>query len=252
MIRVSIIGSGNVAHHLIMAFEKSPTIQLIQVFARNPENISQSISTQIITNNINLLGEADVYIIAVSDSAIENVSASLPFNDRLVVHTSGSIPIDMLNSKNRRGVFYPLQTFTKSRETDLNNVPLCLESENQKDLEILTNMAKAVSGTPYNISSIQRKALHVAAVFVNNFTNHLYDIGAEICSRNNIPFNILKPLIRETAEKVMKISPQEAQTGPAKRKDSDTIESHLAFLSDENEHTIYKILTQSIQHGKKL
>jgi len=235
-----------------MAFEKSPTIQLIQVFARNPENISQSISTQIITNNINLLGEADVYIIAVSDSAIENVSASLPFNDRLVVHTSGSIPIDMLNSKNRRGVFYPLQTFTKSRETDLNNVPLCLESENQKDLEILTNMAKAVSGTPYNISSIQRKALHVAAVFVNNFTNHLYDIGAEICSRNNIPFNILKPLIRETAEKVMKISPQEAQTGPAKRKDSDTIESHLAFLSDENEHTIYKILTQSIQHGKKL
>ena len=252
MIRVSIIGSGNVAHHLIMAFEKSPTIQLIQVFARNPENISQSISTQIITSDINSLGEADVYIIAVSDSAIENVSASLPFNNRLVVHTSGSIPIDTLNSKNRKGVFYPLQTFTKSRETDLNNVPLCLESENQKDLEILTNIAKAVSGTPYNISSEQRKALHVAAVFVSNFTNHLYDIGAGICSRNNIPFNILKPLIRETAEKVMKISPKEAQTGPAKRKDRDTIESHLAFLSDENEHTIYKILTQSIQHGKKL
>ena len=114
-------------------------------------------------------------------------------------------------------------------------------------------MATAISDNVHAINSHQRKALHVAAVFVNNFTNYLYQLGNEICIENHVPFDILKPLILETADKLLTLSPKEAQTGPAKRNDVSTIEAHESFLSNENQSTIYKILTQSIQnHGKKL
>jgi predicted short-subunit dehydrogenase-like oxidoreductase (DUF2520 family) len=117
---------------------------------------------------------------------------------------------------------------------------------------VLEKVARSISSSIYQIDSEQRKALHIAAVFANNFTNHLYQIGSEICTQHDIPFDILKPLIRETAHKVMSFAPSEAQTGPAKRNDMTTIQKHLAFLSDENQKNIYQLLTQSIQHGQKL
>ena len=130
---------------------------------------------------------------------------------------------------------------------------MCLETLVPEDYAILEKVATAISDNVHAINSHQRKALHVAAVFVNNFTNYLYQLGNEICIENHVPFDILKPLILETAEKLLTFSPKEAQTGPAKRNDVSTIEAHESFLSNENQSTIYKILTQSIQnHGKKL
>jgi predicted short-subunit dehydrogenase-like oxidoreductase (DUF2520 family) len=257
MIKVIIIGSGNVAQHLIAAFQNSQNlgseIELVQVFSRQPANVSQLLNFNKITDNWDTLAEADLYIIAVSDDAIAQVSSQLTFKNRLVVHTSGSVSLNALDNNNRKGVFYPLQTFTKNKAVDFKTIPICLESENATDFQLLNNVAKAISDTVFTINSEQRKALHVAAVFVNNFTNHLYQIGSEICRENQVPFDILKPLIAETAQKIMTISPSAAQTGPAKRNDIATIEAHEAFLSNENYRTIYKILTQSIQHnGKKL
>jgi predicted short-subunit dehydrogenase-like oxidoreductase (DUF2520 family) len=253
MIKITIIGSGNVAQHLIDAFAKSNSIEIIQVFSRTQKEISPLLDSSKITNDWNALMEADLYIIAVSDDAIASVSSQLPFENRLVVHTSGSAPLTSLNDKNRKGVFYPLQTFTKGKAIDFKTIPFCLETQFENDYALLEKVAKSISDNVYKIDSHQRKALHIAAVFVNNFTNYLYQLGNDICQENHVPFDILKPLILETAEKLLTLSPKDAQTGPAKRNDISTIEAHESFLSNENQSTIYKILTQSIQnHGKKL
>ena len=257
MTKVIIIGSGNVAQHLIAAFQNSQNlgseIELVQVFSRQTASVSHLLDLSHITNDLDALAEADLYIIAVSDDAIAAISSKLPFKNRLVVHTSGSVPLNALDDNNRKGVFYPLQTFTKNKAVDFRTIPICLESENATDYQLLDKVAKSISDKIFAINSEQRKALHVAAVFVNNFTNHLYQIGQEICQEHQVPFEILNPLIAETAQKIMLLSPSEAQTGPAKRNDTATIEAHEAFLSNKNHLKIYKTLTQSIQHnGKKL
>ncbi|MEN2403088.1 Rossmann-like and DUF2520 domain-containing protein [Flavobacterium sp. MC2016-06] len=253
MIRITLIGSGNVAQHLIKAFAKSELIEIIQVFSRKKENLTHLLDSKQIVTEYSELQISDLCIIAVSDNAITEVSKQLPFKNQLVVHTSGAAPLQTLDAKNRRGVFYPLQTFSKNKEVDFSIIPICLEAENQDDFKVLETVAKSISNAVFAISSEQRKALHVAAVFVNNFTNHLYQIGQEICEEHQVPFEILKPLIQETSDKINTLNPIGAQTGPAKRHDSSTIEAHLAYLNLDNQKNIYKILTQSIQNnGKKL
>ncbi|MBZ4042473.1 Rossmann-like and DUF2520 domain-containing protein [Flavobacterium hibisci] len=251
MIKITVIGSGNVAQHLIKAFTKSEQIEIVQVYSRKKESVLNLVNADRIVTEFANLHESDLYIISVSDDAILEVSEQLPFKNQLVVHTSGTTSIDVLDSKNRKGVFYPLQTFSKAKSVDFSIIPICLEAENPEDYTILDTVAKSISEAVFSISSEQRKALHVSAVFVNNFTNHLYQIGQEICVNNQVPFDILKPLILETADKIKVLSPANAQTGPAKRHDSTTIEAHLNYLTDENQRNIYKLLTQSIQHNGK-
>ncbi len=253
MIKLVLIGSGNVAQHLISSFVGSKDIDLVQVFSRQKEAVSTLFDSNKITNNFTDLVVADLYILAVSDDSIAEVSSQLSFENRLVVHTAGSVSMDFLDQKNRRGVFYPLQTFSKNRTVDFSAIPICLETEFDADFEILEKVAKALSNQVFKINETQRQSLHVSAVFANNFVNHLYQISNAICAENNIPFEVLKPLILETANKVMTLSPSEAQTGPAIRNDIKTIERHLSFLTNENQVKIYKILTQSIlQNGTKL
>ncbi|WP_162128267.1 Rossmann-like and DUF2520 domain-containing protein [Flavobacterium phycosphaerae] len=253
MIRVTLIGSGNVAQHLIQAFSQTTAVELVQVFSRQPETVAHLVSAHQIISDFNKLQKVDLIIIAVIDDAISEVSNQIPFENQLVVHTSGSVAMEALNAKNRRGVFYPLQTFSKAKAINFKVVPICLETENDGDYNTLETVAKAISNVIYRINSEQRKALHVAAVFVSNFVNHLYQIGETICTENQLDFAILKPLIQETADKILTLSPAEAQTGPAKRQDSQTINTHLAFLTDDHQKEIYKLLTKSIiDNGKKL
>jgi len=253
MFKIVIIGSGNVATHLIQAFSENETVDLIQAFARKKENLLSFIAPGKIIDNLSDLKEADLYIIAVSDDAIEQVAKQISFENKLVVHTSGSYDFSWISNKNRKGVFYPLQTFSKNKAVDFKTIPLCLEAENEADYAVLEKIAKSVSDKVYQINYRQRQSLHVAAVFVNNFVNHLYHIGSEICDNNQVDFGILKPLIEETANKINQLPPKEAQTGPAKRQDFNTIERHLNFISDDNQKNIYQMLTQSIlSNGKKL
>ena len=253
MISITIIGSGNVAQHLIKAISKSDALEICQVVARNPDSLHQIIEKDKIISDISLLKDSDLYIISVSDDAIASVSNSLFLKDKLVAHTSGSVAMEDLSDANRKAVFYPLQTLSKKKEVNFKEVPLCIEAQNEADLKLLNEVAKNISDKVFEVNSEQRKSLHVAAVFVSNFVNHLYKIGSDICDEHNVPFEILKPLILETAKKVQVLAPDDAQTGPAKRNDTSTINKHLTILSDENQKDIYKILTKSIiDNGKKL
>ena len=244
---INIIGAGNVVYHLLQALNKSSHYKIQNVAVRSLEKALDFIPEKLTVSHINQLQKADITLISVTDNAIEQVSDAVPYNDSLVVHTSGTTALEVLNDKNRKGVFYPLQTFSKNKEIDFKEVPLCLEAENEVDLNELKNLAKELSDNVFEISSEQRKSLHVAAVFVSNFTNHLYSIGNEICNENNISFNILKPLIKETADKINYLSPKEAQTGPAVRFDTKTTNAHEDFLKNETHKEIYKLITQSIQ-----
>ncbi|WP_395044407.1 Rossmann-like and DUF2520 domain-containing protein [Flavobacterium sp.] len=253
MLEIVIIGSGNVAQHLIKAFKKSKKIKVVQVFARNKESISHLLPISKITSDYNNLKEVPVYFIAVSDNAVAQVSSQIPFSNKVVLHTSGSVAISDLDDKNIRGSFYPVQTFSKNKNIDFTKIPICIETEQETMYKTLDLIAHSISDIVYKITSQQRKALHLAAVFVNNFTNHLYKIGNDICIENQLDFEILKPLIQETANKIVNLSPNEAQTGPAKRNDTQTINSNLNFLTNENQKEIYKLLTKSIiDNGKKL
>lgn len=249
MIRVVLLGAGNVATHLVNAFSNANNIDLVQTYARKKSSLKHiqknNIST---TTNLDDLKDADVYIIAIADDSISTFSSQLEIKkNALVVHTSGSVAMNAINNNFRKGVFYPLQTFSKEKSINFRSVPLCLEAEHNKDLVVLEKLASAISNAVYFINSKQRESLHVAAVFVNNFTNHLYHIGKTICSEHEVPFAILQPLIQETAKKILDLSPYDAQTGPAKRNDSNTITRHLEQLPN-NYKEIYSLLTKSISN----
>ncbi|MFL0354595.1 Rossmann-like and DUF2520 domain-containing protein [Xanthomarina sp. GH4-25] len=252
MISVSIIGAGNVANHLLKVFDKTEAVSVKQWYSRDISKISSFKNKVSITDNLLELKEADIYIIAVSDDAIATVSKALPFENRLVVHTSGSVSIYDLDKKNKRGVFYPLQTFSKDAKVDFKNIPICIETIGKKNYPLLKSLAEAISNKVYKINPDQRKTLHLAAVFVNNFTNQLYRVAHEITESEGVEFDILKPLILETAKKVQNLSPYMAQTGPAKRNDKKTIKKHLKQLENEHHKDIYNLLTNSIKktHGR--
>ena len=250
MISVVILGSGNVATHLIHAFLKIDSINLKQVYTRNLTDVASLKSTVPTINDLSLLEQADITIIAVSDDAIAAISSNI--KNSLVVHTSGTVEMNALNNSGNKGVFYLLQSFSKEKEVDFTNIPICLEAENKNDLIKLEKLASLLQGNIYHLSSIQRKKIHVAAVFVNNFTNHMYAIAHDICEDHDVPFNILQPLIQETSQKIKNLTPKQAQTGPAKRNDTETIENHLNLLT-KTQQELYLKITQSIQdHGKKL
>jgi predicted short-subunit dehydrogenase-like oxidoreductase (DUF2520 family) len=253
MINIVILGGGNVAWHLTNALLKNDAVNVVQVYNRNLEKIDCFKNSTSITNNLSELKDADIYILAVSDNVISEISSALNLKNKLVVHTSGSMAMDELKSTSKKGVFYLLQTFSKERKIDFSTVPICIEAETDADLHLLESLANSMSKNCYRINSNQRKSLHVAAVFVNNFVNHLYHIGHEICEQNKVPFEILLPLILETANKITTLPPLEAQTGPAKRNDTKTIEKHTAMLT-KNQQEIYTLLTKSIYntYGEKL
>lgn len=245
MMKVIILGAGNIAQHLYTVFQATENITVAQVYNRSEKALKYFNKVQTTTSLKNLV-EADVYVIAVADDAIASIANKLPFTDRLVVHTSGNVSMHELHKKNRRGIFYPLQTFTKGVQVDFSKIPICLETGEKPDFKILTTIADAMGSAWYKISSEQRRALHVSAVFVNNFSNHLYRIAHEICETNNVPFEILSPLIQETASKINTLTPYMAQTGPAKRGDEKTIDDHLTKLDKDIHKDIYTLLTQSI------
>ena len=253
MIKIAIIGGGNVATHLVNAFSKTKEVALVQMYARNITQIEHLKHKTPITNSLDLLVDADIYIIAVSDDAIANVSSKIDKKNSMVLHTSGSVTINTLRNNGRKGVFYLLQSFSKDKNVNFDEIPFCLEAENKQDLVLLESLAKSIGKKIYHINSAQRKQLHVAAVFVNNFTNHMYKIGADICEKHQIPFEILHPLIQETSAKITELTPKNAQTGPAKRNDRKTIKNHLDLLT-EKQQEIYQLITKSIQNnnGEKL
>lgn len=253
MTSVCLIGAGNVGQQFYQAFKKSEIAKVTQWYNRTKSSISSFENEVTITDEISQLTEADLYILAVSDDHISEISKTLPFSNRLVVHTCGAVNIHDLDKKNRRGVFYPLQTFSKSKIMDFENVPLCIEALDKNDYILLKSIATSLHSPVYKISSEQRLTLHLSAVFINNFSNHLYRISHEISDAKQINFDLLKPLIQETANKIQHMSPYLAQTGPGIRNDKKTIKKHLKLIEKPLYKDLYELLTKSIKntHGIK-
>lgn len=245
MSEIVLLGTGNLATHLFEAFSNHTNYKIIQVYGRTQESAGYFKDKVSITSDFRDLRAADIYLTAVSDHAIQEVIQRIPAQKGLVAHTSGSTPL--LSLAQRNGVFYPVQTFTKNTTVCFSGIPVCVEADSESDTQLLEDMAKSISNHVYRLNSEQRKALHLAAVFSCNFTNHLYRIAEDICNKHLIDFKILQPLIIETAQKLTVSSAKENQTGPAIRKDQNTIKRQLDQLQATSLKELYTLFTQLIQ-----
>ncbi|MGV0922930.1 Rossmann-like and DUF2520 domain-containing protein [Empedobacter tilapiae] len=249
MSSIVILGAGNVAFHLTRALIEN-TCNVRQIFNRTLEHAREIGEANRIsyTDKISEIEKADIYIIASADSGIEEFSHYIPYDDVLVVHTSGSSPMSVLKGDYRKGVFYPLQTFSKERTMRYDNIPFFIEAENPEDLKKLNELGNRISNEVHELNFASRMQVHMTGVWANNFVNHLYYIAGNVCEENNVPFDVLLPLIQETANKVIEMNPKDAQTGPAKRGDQVIIDRHLEALQDDSRLLqIYQILTDSIK-----
>ncbi len=247
---IVILGAGNVATHIALAL-KNNNFFVRMVYSKTAESakiLADQIKTDFTTNINELPLVADLYIISVSDSAISKLIENLKVNNGIVVHTAGSISMNLLKPYFKNfGVFYPLQTFTKSRSLDFSEIPLCIEASNTFTQNKLLSLAQSLSSRVELINSDKRKVLHMAAVFACNFTNHMYSIGSELLKSEKIDLDLLHPLIHETAKKAVELNPGDAQTGPAVRNDKKTIGMHLKMLKKYPEfEKIYSFVSESI------
>ena len=244
--QIVLIGSGNVAFHLAKAFTEAQ-IPISQIFGRNTTEL-QKISEQFsIPFSTETLADADLYIISVSDSSIAEVSSLIKNKNVLVAHTSGSVSREALNGNYRKSVFYPLQTFSKSKNLDYSKIPFFIDAENENDEEILKNLASKISKNVMLANDEKRKYIHLTAVFACNFVNHLFARAKEISDSQGIPFDYFLPLIDETTQKIHELEPKLAQTGPAIRNDEKVLKLHESLLTDEEKLKIYKTLNESIK-----
>ena len=253
MIKVVIIGAGNVATHLYQSFTRAGQADVVQVYNRNKAHLDFVKDPGKRVSDLDKIARADLYLIAIKDEAIQELVKNLHISDGLVAHTSGSEHMESLAEFGDHGVFYPLQSFSKNKPVNFREVPVCVEANSEENLDLLKKAASLVSDKIFEVNSGQRRALHVSAVYVNNFSNHMFALADDYCQKNDLPFEILRPLIRETVAKIETLDPFSAQTGPALRNDRNTIAAHLELL-DEHNKKIYTTLTESIQklHGKKL
>lgn len=250
--RIVLIGAGNVAHHLAPALLKAG-VNLCQIYSRSIESARELGMKTGITYTADLFAvypDCDIYIFCVSDDVLFPLFKSLRINSKaIIIHTSGSVPLDIFKPACQRyGVLYPLQTFTKKRDLDFQEIPLCIEASDEKVLKDIRIIAELLSGRVEEISSEKRKCLHLAAVFANNFTNHLYGIAGKMLEEEGLDFSMLRPLIFETAHKVMLMSPETAQTGPARRGDESILNVHKNLLRGNKKwQNIYTLLSDSIR-----
>ena len=230
--KIAIIGQGNVGSHLFNALKDKAIVETV-----NPRTLE------------NLPSDADLILICVSDNAIEEVVSRLPESNAVIAHTSGSIGMNVLKEQGGKyGVMYPLQTFTKGVDLNYKEIPVFLEGSNLETLEILKETAALFTEDIRYADSEQRRQLHLASVFTCNFVNALAAIGEDLLKKSGIDFSAVRPLMKQTVNKLDLLTPQEAQTGPARRKDTKVLETHLSMLSSKPEYQlIYRLLTETIQ-----
>ena len=253
---VVLIGAGNVATHLGRALQRTGH-RVRQVYSRTEASASAlagELGTSFTTSLEEVRTDARLYIVALKDSALQELLPAIVKGREgaLFVHTAGSMPMELWQGVAwRYGVLYPMQTFSKGREVDFAEVPFFVEANGAEDLEALKALARRLSPKVYEATSGQRKSLHIAAVFACNFTNHMYALCDELLTRHGIPFEVMLPLIDETARKVHQLKPIDAQTGPAVRYDENVIRRHLAMLEDMPAvQELYEKISESIHRSR--
>ena len=249
---ITFVGAGNLATNLAVALKVKHNITC--VYSRTMESakcLADRVGGIPVNDIRDIKRGADIYIIAVKDDIIQDVAKQLAnlAKDALVVHTAGTVGINALPTK-RRGVFYPMQTFSKQRILDFEDIPIFIEANQQTDIDILNNLASSISNRVMIVDGEQRKILHLAAVFCCNFFNHCAAISQDILERFNIPFNVMLPLINETCQKMNVLKPKQSQTGPAVRNDKSVMTAHIDMLNSINASKwtkIYELISESIQ-----
>ena len=244
------IGAGNLATQLSLAFHENG-IEISQVYSRTIKSakaLAVKVNASFTNSSKDIERKADLYVFALSDKALQPMLDKLSVPIGKVVHTAGSIPVVVFeNYAEIYGVFYPLQTFSKQRKVDFSDIPICIESNNMEFHEDLIALAQRISKSVHVINSDQRKQLHLAAVFTCNFTNHMYCIGQKLLDEKDVDFELLKPLIAETAQKVLQLDPLSAQTGPAVRFDEEIMSSHEKALKNTPDfQKLYRFVSESI------
>lgn len=250
---ISFIGAGNVAWHLAPALENAGHY-VKEVYSKSGKSavklIGNLYDAQLKENLDFSESPAQIFILAIPDDAIKSVAQEIVLPEQsILVHTSGTKGLDELDyaAASANGVFYPLQTFSKVRPVSFDKIPFFIESDNKQAAEILSKMAQSISKSVNFATSEQRAKMHLAAVFACNFTNHLMRISQDLLAEAKIDFNLLRPLIAETIEKSINLSPEEAQTGPAKRGDIETLDKHMEMLAgNESVQEIYRMISQHI------
>ncbi len=252
--KIVIIGTGNTATILGRKL-KAARHHIIQVYGRN-EKTANDLASQLNAVAINKLTRlnlgAEIYLLAVSDSAIAEIVKQLGLlHEGIIVHTAGSVSKNVLSSSTHYGVFYPLQSLRRE-SADLPDMPIMIDASDEKTLEVLDNLARTISGNVVKADDEQRMKLHLAAVFVNNFVNHIYAMAQQYCDKEKIDFKLLLPIIKETAMRIETINPSKAQTGPAFRHDAATIQKHEELLKDYYSlKKFYTLFTESIWNQKR-
>ena len=252
--RVVVIGSGNVAESLAQAVAEAEGLELVQIFARNEgrgRKVAELAQTEWSGSE---LKEADLYLISVSDNAVAEVAKSLPIPDGAVVaHTAGCCTLDSLAPHTHRAVFYPFQTFTAGRKVDFAKGYIFLEGATDHALKTVNEVAHALTENVLPADTARRAVIHLSGVFACNFANAMYANAAEVLAQEGLPFDIVAPVIEETAKKVIESkNPAHSQTGPARRGDTQTLERHRKMLADEaQKREIYDKISEDIWHRTK-
>jgi predicted short-subunit dehydrogenase-like oxidoreductase (DUF2520 family) len=247
---IAVIGSGNVSWHFACRLSENSAFS-VTIYHLSPlsDHWSQ-VSNISFSNNHSIENNFDLIIIAVTDKAISEVISGYKFPDNAVItHTAGSVPLSVLNSFKNRGVIYPLQSLKKGLEVD--DIPVLIEYSNSKAEAYIKTVAKTFGTSIENVDSDQRKKLHLAAIFASNFVNHLLAISERLAIESCIDPSLLTPLVNETIRKAYEMGAIKAQTGPADRKDYDTMTSHLKLLTDNYEREVYTLLSKGIVSYKE-
>lgn len=244
------LGAGNLATHFALALSDAGH-QIVQIYSKttkSAEELASKLSTKFTTNLLEIKQDADILIYAVSDDALDSLISANIAPNAIHVHTAGSVSIDIFKGKTTNfGVFYPLQTFSKNKSLNFRVIPVFLEASDDFVAGKLQMLAESVSDKIKFLNSVDRKKMHIAAVFASNFVNYLYHVAEDIVKEAGIDFDTLKPLILETADKIRYLSPELAQTGPAKRNDAGVLMSHQQMLSEKPElQQLYHHLSQLI------
>ena len=245
------IGAGNLASHLSKALQKAG-FDIVQVYSRtetSARELAECLQTSYSTSIENIVDNASLFIISVSDDAIESIVEKMPSTEGLVLHTAGSVSIDVFSGKFKNyGILYPLQTFSKFRPVDFSEIPVFLEANTRNNLQTIRTIAEAISSKVYEASSSERMKLHLAAVFGCNFVNYLFHLSSEITKQAGYDFNVLSPLILETVRKALTSeNPKKVQTGPAFRNDRKVIQKHIDLLISCPEwQELYAIMSERI------
>jgi predicted short-subunit dehydrogenase-like oxidoreductase (DUF2520 family) len=252
-LKIAILGAGNLAWNLAPALEDAGH-EITEVYARDIQKareITERIYSAEAKDDLDFSeSKAKLFILAIKDDALSDVADQLILPEgSILVHTSGAMPIEVISQSSASyvGVFYPLQSFTKGKKLDFEDVPFLLESEDEGTVQLLKKVAKSLSPLVYIIRAKDRQAVHVAAVFASNFTNHMLRIAEEILHRKGLDREMLKPLIIESISKSLQLGAKKAQTGPAIREDYETLEAHHQFLAyNEQLAEIYRLISQDI------